>query len=113
MASKEDPLTRVDILLLETIDDVLKQVFGERSAKTILRNMKKTYSLKREEIPKRGQVFSDALQKTLGSGAVIIEDLIVETFYSKLELEFKWKKGYGFSDYIKELRSKFGSTVEG
>jgi len=112
MASEEDPLTRVDGLLLETIGDVLKQVFGENSAKILLRHVKKS-SLKWEEIPKRAQVFSDALRNILGQGGVIIEDLILETLYSKLELEFKWKKGYGFSDYIKELRSRFGLTVEG
>jgi len=114
MASEEDPLICVDDLLLEIIDDVLKQVFGKTSAKIILRNAKKSYSLKWEEIPKRVQVFSDALRNILGSsGGVIIEDLILETLYSKLDLEFEWKKGYRFSDYIKELRSRFGLTVEG
>ena len=113
MVSEEELLTCVDGLLLETIGDVLRQVFGENSAKILLRHVKKSSSLKWEEIPKRAQVFSDALRNILGSGGVIIEDLILETLYSKLELEFKWKKGYRFSDYIKELRSKFGLTVEG
>ena len=113
MVSEKVSLTCVDDLLLETIGDVLKQVFGENSAKILLRHVKKSYSLKWEEIPKRAQVFSDALRNILGQGGVIIEDLILETLYSKLELEFKWKKGYGFSDYIKELRSRFGLTVEG
>jgi len=105
MVSEEVPVTCVDDLLLETIGDVLKQVFGENAAKIMLQNVKKDYSLKLEEIPKRAQVFSDALRNILGSGGVIIEDLILETLYSKLELEFKWKKGYTFSDYIKELRN--------
>jgi len=105
MVSEEAPVICVDDLLLETIGDVLRQVFGENSAKIILRNMKKSYSLKWEEIPKRAQVFSDALRNLLGSGGVIIEDLILETLYSKLELKFEWKKGYRFSDYIKELRN--------
>jgi len=104
MVSEEVPVTCVDDLLLETIGDVLRQVFGENSAKIILRNMKKSHSLKWEEIPKRAQVFSDALRNLLGSGGVIIEDLVLETLYSKLELKFEWKKGYGFSDYIRELR---------
>jgi len=114
MVSEEVSLTCVDGLLLETIGDVLKQVFGKSSAKVLLRHMKKSYSLNWEEIPKRAQVFADALRNILGSsGGVIIEDLILETLYSKLELEFKWKKGYGFSDYVKELRSRFGLKVEG
>jgi hypothetical protein len=106
MVSEEDYLACIDDLFLETIGDVLNQVFGENSAKTILRHVKKSSSLKWEEIPRRIEVFADALQKTLGIGAVIIEDLILETLYPKLGLEFRWKKGYGFWDYIEELRQK-------
>jgi len=68
------------------------------------------YSLEWEEIPKKVEVFSEALGKTLGSGAVIIEDLILESLHSRLRLELRWKKGYGFSDYIKDLRSTCGLT---
>jgi hypothetical protein len=106
MVSEEDYLPYVDDLLLETIGDILKQVFGENAAKTILRHMKKSSSLKWEEIPGRIEVFAESLQKILGQGAFIIEDLILETLYPKLEFEFEWKKGYRFSDYIEELRKK-------
>jgi len=91
-----------DDLLLETMDDVLKQVFGEEPAKVILKHIKKRYSLE-EEIPERVDVFSDALCKILGSGSVLIENLILKSLYSKLELKFEEKEGYEFSDYIKEL----------
>jgi len=101
MVSEEDCESHFEDLLLETIGDVLNQVFGENSAKTILRYVKKSSSsFDRSRI----EIFAVALQKILGQGAVIIEDLILETLYPKLGLEFKWKKGYTFSDYIEELR---------
>jgi hypothetical protein len=33
--------------------------------------------------------------------------LILKSLYRKLGLEFEVKKGYEFSDYIKELRKRF------
>jgi len=113
MACVQGVLKSVDDLLLETIDDVLKQVFGKKPAKILIQGMKKNYFLEWEEIPSKVEVFADGLGKILGSGAVIIEDLILESLHSELGLELKWKKGYGFSDYIKELRNKCGLTVEG
>jgi len=109
--SEEDYSARVDGLLLETIGDVFNKVFGENSAKTILRHVKKSSSLKWGEIPRRIEAFAGALQENLGQGAFIIEDLILETLYPKLGLEFKWKKGYSFVDYIEELRQKC-STIK-
>lgn len=102
-----------DDLLLETIDEVLKEVFGDESAKIILQHVKKSGSLKWEENPKSAEVFVDALRKILGAGSVPVENLILKSLYSKLELKFEKKEGYRFPDYAKELRSKCGSTVEG
>jgi len=82
----------------------LKQVFGEEPAKIILQHAKK--SAKWEENPKRVEAFAEALREILGSGSVLIENLILKSLYSKLELKFEEKKGYGFSDYVKELREK-------
>ena len=89
-----------DDLLPETIENILKQVLGEVSAKVVLQYIKKSDSLNRE-------VFVDDLHKILGQGSVIIEDLILESLYSKLKLRFDEKEGYRFSDYIKELREGF------
>ncbi len=38
----------------------------------------------------------------------MIEILILKNLYHKLELKFENKKGYEFSDYINELKKKFG-----
>jgi len=95
MACVQGVLKSFDDLLLETIDDVLKQVFGKKPAKIIIQSMKKNYFLEWEEIPSKVEVFADALGKILGLGA-IIEDLILESLHSNLGLELKWRKVTGF-----------------
>jgi len=63
--------------------------------------------LKREEIADKTEVFSAALEKLLSSAKPAIEKMILKNLYHKLELKFEEKKGYEFSDYIKELRDKY------
>jgi len=46
------------------------------------------------------------LEMLMVSAAAVIEKMILENLYSKLRLEFEEKEGYGFSDYLKELRER-------
>ena len=88
-------------LFLETIDEVLKQVFGVEGAEIILRWVKS--DPRWEKNPDKPDVFLHALRRFLGSGAAPIEKLIIKALYSKLGLKFKEKDGYDSSDYVKEL----------
>jgi len=99
---------KLEDLLPNVIDETLKQVFKEEGAKTIYVFIENNSHLKREEIVEKPEVFSDGLEKLLGSGAPVIEKLILKKLYRKLELKFRGKKGYEFSDYIKELRKRCG-----
>jgi hypothetical protein len=91
-------------LLRETMDDVLKQVFGEEPAKIIVQHVEReSGSLKCEKNAKKVE---DALQEILGSGSVTVESLILKSLYSKLESKFEEKEDYGFSDHLLELRKK-------
>ena len=106
-ASEKGPLTlrrSLDDLLLETIDDVLRQALGEEAVKIIYKYIENISHLEREEIAEKPEVFPTELKRLLGSGALLIERLILKNLYSRLQLEFKEKKDYEFSDYIKELR---------
>ena len=90
-----------DVLLLESINETLRNTLGENSIKeSILQDIIGRNS-QWNEIQYRIQVFSDALRNLDSSN--IIEDLILETIYSKLDLHFEWRKDYTFLDYIKEL----------
>ena len=91
-------MQRFNDVLVETIDEIIRNVFEDEIAKIIFRYLKTGSPL-----DKKVQIFSDVLPKILGEGHIIIEDLILETLYSKYKLELKWKKDYSFTDYIMDL----------
>ena len=97
----------LDDLLLKVVDETMKQVFRETGAKVIYGYLGNNSHLKREEIAEKPEVFSVGLKKLLGSGAPVIEILILKNLYRKLELKFEEKEGYEFSDYVKKLRKRF------
>jgi len=99
----------LDTFLLETIYDTLLDIFGKKSLKNIMLAMDEVYSLKWDEIPEKTETFERALQSMLRKGHVIIEDLILENLYPKLGVQFKFKSGYQFSDYMEELKK--GSPI--
>jgi hypothetical protein len=109
---REDELGKrtgsLDDLLLNVIDETLKHVFKEPGAKVIYDYLRDQCHLKREEIAEKPEVFSAGLERLLKSGAVLIEKMILINLSSKLQLKYEEKEGYGFSDYIEELREKFG-----
>jgi len=100
----------LDDLLLKVIDDTMREVFRETGTEVICSFLENNCHLKREEIAEKTEVFSTGLKKLLGSGAQVIEKLILKNLYSRLELKIEEKKGYAFSDYIKELRK--GAVVK-
>ena len=97
-------MVSLDDLLLDMVDETVKQVFREPGAKAIYSYIENECHLKREEIAKKPEVFSADLKRLLGSGSQVIEQMILRNLYRRLELEFTVREGYGFSDYIKELR---------
>lgn len=93
-----------DDLLCNTIKDTLKDVFGDRSASTIIRTMENVHSLRLEETPEKGELFKVALQSILGSGHQIIEDMILENLSVRLGKKHEYEKDNTFADYLKKLR---------
>jgi hypothetical protein len=96
----------LDNLLLKVVDKTMKQVFTETGTKVIYDFLKNNSRLKREEIAKKPKIFSTGIKKLMGSGAPVIEKMILKNLYSKLELKLEEKDGYEFSDHIKELRKR-------
>jgi len=107
---REDELGKrtvsLDDLLLNVIDETLKYVFKEPGAKVIYDYLRDQCHLKREEIAEKPEVFSAGLERLLKSGAVLIEKMTLTNLSSRLQLKYVEKDGYGFSDYIHELREK-------
>jgi len=104
MMDLEEREEQANKMISGVAEEVMLNIFGRKALDNILRAMREKYFLDLEEMPERPDVFSEALRRIIGVGSVIIEDLIVENLYMKIGLEFRWKKNYVFSDYIKEIR---------
>ena len=102
---------RLNDLVINVADETLKQIFKEEGTRAIYDYLENNSHLKREEIGGKPKVFSAGLERLLGSAAPVIENLILKNLHAKLGLKFREKKGYGFSDYVKELRES--AVVEG
>ncbi len=93
-------------LFLRTLDEVLTDVFSEKSVDEIFSTMENVYQLKKEDIPDNTHLLSKTLERIIGTGHLIIEDLVVENLYFKNGLDYENKKGYSFQDYIEELKNR-------
>jgi hypothetical protein len=94
----------LEYLMLNAIDDALKQIFKEDGAKVIYDYLQNRSDLKLEKISEKPEGFSASLEELLVSGAPVVENQILRNMYRELELKFEEKKGYEFPDYIKELK---------
>ena len=94
-------------LLVQAIDETLNQIFREEGASAIYGFLENESQLKRENISSKTEAFSTGLRKLLGSGAPVIEKLILKNLCHQLELKFAQKKGHSFSDYARELTERF------
>jgi hypothetical protein len=99
-----------DDFLVNTIKEVLENVFDKNTALTLLQYTLLHYigENDKEKLDTQVQCFSDSLHKILGNGATIVEDLILENLFSKLNMELKWRKDYTFSDQVRFLRKEAG-----
>jgi len=93
-------------LLPDAVDETLKHIFKEEGANFIFHYLENKRRLNRIRIAEEPEAFSVGLERILGSAAPVIEKMILKNLYSKLELKFKEKEGYKFSDYVKDLKEK-------
>jgi len=92
-------------------DRVLRQIFGGEATTLIYRHLENKYSLKRNEISEKIDVFAKGLEEFLSSGAYAIERKILEDIYSSygllrgLELS-KSQDENNFASQVKFLTQK-------
>ncbi len=99
-----------DQLLLNSIDEALTSLFNRSAIRSIYFYVEKICHLSLDEIPKKPDVFSGSLHQLLGAGALVIEEGVLKTLYSKLKLQLAEEESYTFADYIDELRKKYASS---
>ena len=100
-ATKE--IEGVGNLLPDIVDRTMKEDFREEGSKVISNYLEGKSNLKLEEIAEKPEEFSASLERLLGSGAPVIEKMILKDLYLELCLEYKEKEDYQFSDYVREL----------
>ncbi|MBS7625269.1 MAG: hypothetical protein QW502_02720 [Candidatus Bathyarchaeia archaeon] len=105
MMSREEIEEQANKIISEVAEEVMLNIFGRKALNGIIRAMREKYLLDLSEMPERPYIFSEALRRIIGVGSVIVEDLIIENLHARVGLEFRWKKGYGFTEYINEIKN--------
>lgn len=93
-------VSNLDIVLTETISEVLRNIFEVETSSLIIGYLDKNGQKKFNE---KVKFFAELLPKILGIGSSIIEDLVLENMYLKYGLELQRKKGVGFVKYLTDL----------
>jgi len=107
MSEKKKKLNK---LIVKTVDEELKEIFGEAATLVIYGYLENNLSLKRERIPEKIELFSKGLEKFFGSGAYMLEKMILTNLYSSFGLTYGEKKGYNFVDYVTELKNQLSTN---
>ena len=107
MSEKKKKFNKV---IVNTVDEELKKIFGETATLVIYGYLEDNFSLKREKIPEKIELFSQGLEKFFGSGAYMLEKSILTDLYSSFGFNFEENKGYTFVDYVTELKNRLSTN---
>jgi hypothetical protein len=108
MESLGQQTTKEDDKISKIIDRVLTQIFGKEATLLIYKHLERNYSVKRNELGEKLELFAKGLENFLQSGAYAIEKKILEDIWSsygsvrRLQLE-KPRKGTSFVTEVKLL----------
>lgn len=103
--------TKTDDRISKVIDRVLNQVFGEAATQLIYKHLERNYSVKKDEIAEKIDVFARGLEDFLTSGAFVVEQKILQDIYSscgllrRIELE-RSQEEHDFVGQIKMLMQR-------
>ena len=99
--AKDDKVSKI-------IERVLTQIFGKEATHLIYKHLERRYSVRRNEVSEKLELFAEGLEDFLKSGAYVIERKILEDVWStyglvqKSHLE-KHGKGACFVSEMKQL----------
>jgi len=100
---------RMDSAVQEAVHEKLL-VLGEIVRDAIYNHIETRHQLKREEIPRRLEVFHKALMGIIGAGAKIIEKLIAKRLYSRLGLSFIEHEDWTLVEYVEDAKKHMGAS---
>jgi hypothetical protein len=104
----EHPEIDFETAVGQAVNDTLSAL-GENTKQAIYSHLKKAYGLNKDEIPNKIEVFSKAVEETLGSVGKLIEIKIIEKLHSQyVDFRFAPKNGkLDFVEYVTCLQNRF------
>ena len=100
-----DPLSASDEFMVKTIEEGL-EALGENVAKVIIHNVETRYSLKRNQIAKKPDLFMKALKDIFGEGSLTIERIIIETMSRKTGITMNGTENRNLSEAVGYVREQ-------
>jgi ribosomal protein L5 len=97
--AKDDKITKI-------IDRVLTQIFGKEASSLIYKHLERNYSVRRNEVGEKLELFAEGLETFLKSGAYVIERKILDDIWSsydevrRLQVEKPRREG----SFVNELK---------
>jgi hypothetical protein len=73
--AKDDKVSKI-------IERVLTQIFGKEATHVIYKHLERKYSVRRDEVSEKLELFAQGLEDFLKSGAYVIEKKILEDVWS-------------------------------
>lgn len=88
-------------LLLLVVDQALSSL-GESSTQAIYFYLDKSFSIEKQEIPRKIGPFKEALEEVFGDGASFLEVLIMKRLYETIGGNLQWKESqeFTFTEYV-------------
>jgi hypothetical protein len=96
------------ILLLESIDDVIRGVLGDRPLEAMFSCLEKSFNVRHEEIPDRLDDFQTALGKICGTGAPVLTRMIARNLCNKIGgCSYHERSDWNLKMYVENCRRRY------
>jgi hypothetical protein len=106
MGAQTQQIEAKDDRVSKVIDQVLTQIFGKEATHLIYKHLERNYSVKRDELGEKLELFATGLEDFLKSGAYVIEKKILEDIWvsygsvRKLQIQ----KPRNAASFVNEMR---------
>jgi hypothetical protein len=99
--------------LVESIEKTVAQLLSSQVAEALFKNLERTYSIKKDEIPNRLDALVSILEDTFGESTKVLGKAIAKRFYSRLGLEFSNDPQKTLIDYIEKSKKQQPEQILG
>jgi hypothetical protein len=94
-------------VIAKVVDRVLNQIFGRKATRLIYKHLERNYSVGRDEIAEKLDLFAKGLEDFMNSGADVVERRILEDLQSSCGLSVESGPSLkDFADQVRLLASK-------